>query len=668
MNNIISNMSVGKKISSGFAIVVVLMVTTVFFAVVKVNENQVINDRVFEMRVPAVEASAAMLNGINQSIVELSAWIILRENQFKEHRVTAWEHINESHEKLQELAKHWAEEENIKHLETVSEVLVEFREVQDEIEAVSGSIDNTPASKILEEQAAPKAEIMTNMITRMIDLEANQPATSERKALFRMMADVATTTSLSLVNIRAYLLTGNDIYEKKFDGFWAENIKRFADLENNSKLLTDAQSKAFEIFSSARKEFEVLPPRMFSIRGGKRWNLANHLLSVNDKNHDTLLSNLEALEMNEIELTDHDIETAEETGHNLKSFMMVACGIAVVLSIIIAFFIIRSITRPMNQMLAAVDDLREGDGDLTYRLPDFGGDEIGLTARSLNGFIEKIQGVLIEITTAVDNMASASEEVSATAQSLSNNATEQAASVEETSASLEQMSASINMNAENSKATDDIATNASKQADQGGKAVGETVDAMKDIAGKISLIEDIAYKTNLLALNAAIEAARAGEHGKGFAVVADEVRKLAERSQDAAQEISVLAGNSVKVAENAGKLILDIVPNIQKTADLVQEITAASEEQASGVGQVSTAMEQLDKAAQQGAASSEELAATSEEMGAQVQQLVSTVSFFKLAKTNEGHQAGKESSLATNIDQASYDQHNDENDYERFGS
>lgn len=341
---------------------------------------------------------------------------------------------------------------------------------------------------------------------------------------------------------------------------------------------------------------------------------------------------------------------SKKTEENAQFIMSAIAVFAGVVTLVMALLMIRAITKPLYSMKQAVDDLRDGDGDLTYRLPDFGKNEIGDTAVSLNGFVEKIQGVLVEVRSAVDNISSASEQVNSSSQTLSQAASQQAASVEETSASLEQMNSSITQNTENARATDAIAASASKQAIDGGKAVEETVTAMKSISDRISLIEDIAYKTNLLALNAAIEAARAGEHGKGFAVVADEVRKLAERSQTSAAEISELTANSVKIAEKAGSLISEIVPDIQKTATLVQEISAASEEQTSGVSQVNGAMLQLDTGAQQAASASEELAATSEEMNSRTSALKTTIGFFKLGINHQSSQqahANKETAGST---------------------
>jgi methyl-accepting chemotaxis protein len=298
----------------------------------------------------------------------------------------------------------------------------------------------------------------------------------------------------------------------------------------------------------------------------------------------------------------------------------------------IAFWITRTITRPLTEAVNVANHLSEGN--LNVKIVVDSKDETGQLLTAMQNMVAKLAEIISAVRSSADSLASGSEEISATAQSLSQASSEQAASVEETSASIEQMTASINQNTENAKVTDSMASKASKEATEGGQAVGSTVEAMKKIAGKIGIVDDIAYQTNLLALNAAIEAARAGEHGKGFAVVAAEVRKLAERSQVAAQEIGELASSSVSLAEKAGKLLDEIVPSINKTSDLVQEIASTSSEQSSGVAQINGAMGQLNQTTQQNASASEELAATAEEMSSQTEQLQSVMSFFKLDDTS----------------------------------
>ena len=302
----------------------------------------------------------------------------------------------------------------------------------------------------------------------------------------------------------------------------------------------------------------------------------------------------------------------------------------------LALILTALIAKPLAEVTAVANKL--ADGDLTIDIEVRGKDETGQLTLAFRNMVGKLREVVADVRAVSDNVASGAQELSSGAQQISQGATEQAASIEETSSSMEQMSANIRQNSDNAQQTEKIAQKSATDAKESGQAVTETVSAMKEIASKISIIEEIARQTNLLALNAAIEAARAGEHGKGFAVVASEVRKLAERSQTAAGEISHLSASSVQIAEKAGEMLAKLVPDIQKTSELVQEITAASAEQNSGADQINRALQQLDQVIQQNASGAEELASTSEELSTQSEQLQNAITFFKIA--NNGSSAG----------------------------
>ncbi len=277
------------------------------------------------------------------------------------------------------------------------------------------------------------------------------------------------------------------------------------------------------------------------------------------------------------------------------------------------------------------------DGDLRqYVEIDCEGDHEKMKD-AINTLVQNLSNVAVGIASAADQVAAGSQQLSSAAEQLSGGVSEQAASGEEASASMEEMAANIKQNADNAAQTEKIARQSAKDAETSGHAVDRAVGAMRTIAEKISIVQEIARQTDLLALNAAVEAARAGEHGRGFAVVASEVRKLAERSQQAAAEISGLSGETVKVATEAGEMLSKLVPDIRKTAELVAEISAACREQDIGASQINEAIQQLDKVTQQNASASDEMSATSEELAAQAEELQASIAFFRVEAVAESN-------------------------------
>jgi len=319
----------------------------------------------------------------------------------------------------------------------------------------------------------------------------------------------------------------------------------------------------------------------------------------------------------------------QSTASHTRMLVMACTLIAAIIGLFLAFTVTREVQKQVGgepSIIAAIAE-RVSEGDLTLAVE--AGKRTGIYAALVN-MVRRLENTVHEIQAAAGSVSSGSEELSASSEEMSQGASEQAASAEEVSSSMEQMASNIRQNADNAAETERISLKSADDAQEGGKAVSETVVAMKEIAEKISIIEEIARQTDLLALNAAIEAARAGEHGRGFAVVASEVRKLAERSQKAAGEISKLSVSSVAVAEQAGEMLIRVVPDIQRTAELVQEISAACNEQNSGADQINKAIQQLDNVIQQNASVSEEMASTSEGLASQAEQLQASIDFFKI--------------------------------------
>ncbi len=633
----LKNLKMGVKIGIGFCLVTLVLIIVVAVTLIQVRRSSAVTNELLAKDQPTAEMSLRVLNGVNESVAQLRGWILLGDRQFKTDREQTWERqINTSIGQLVTLTTKAGEGEtvdvaalekkDIRQLAAHEKVLLvqskltDLKDIQDEIEAIAQTEDNIPALKILLTEASPKATQIFTAITAMIDEEAAYEADEQRKTLLTNMANFRGSFAVSMDNIRAYVLSGDEQFQKQFDDQWTINQAAFDKIEGDLGMLMGDQPEHWETVKITRTLFAPLPQQMFDLRGAEDWNVANHRLSKDAVPAAlTVRLALESLLNDDLRprVTAKRDQVVANT-RNLEIIIWSLLAVGVLLSVIVGAWITRSTTRPLAELVDLASAI--ADGDLTRPQLVESGDEVGQLGAAFNRMAASLKQLLSEIKRMTSELSSSSQEINTASQEQVASMTEAASSVNEISSTSEEFKATIQEFADRAKAVRQAAEETAKRANDGlqltqstaakndevrqsfetaGESILKLSQQMQQITQITTSVNEIAEQTKLLALNASIEAARAGEEGRGFAVVATQVRELANQSKEASGRIA----SQISDIQNSMRTVINnSETGNQKLSDaskIGQQMAEAFREIADAIEQTTVAMKQIDQAARQ---------------------------------------------------------------------
>ena len=639
------DLKVGGKLAIGFGLLILISIILGSLAVSNMSDISNRSTDLAKEYIPEVEVSNAIERNARETMYNMRGYGLTQEQSYLNEGQNAMSQLDAEINKARELEKNATELVKLEgNIDDVQSNLDQYKNLVDKTITVNNTI--TQAGTQMDEAANnfmdacyQYLESQNDQYQSEINEDAGQNALAERHDKITWINNIIDEgNALRVANFKAQSRRAPSTLNNALDEFdisgYLSDIREITYLSEDTRALNTIE-KAGQNYTEAVRNYL------------NAWQERENLNQERDKVATNVLQATQVVSEAGVENTSNIANQAVTKLSQASTVMIIGLILAVIIGIILAMAITRAITSPLNKGVIFAREIADGNLQATVDVDQK--DEIGVLADALRSMANKLKEIVTEIKKGANNIASASQQVSSSSQQMSQGSNEQASAAEEVSSSMEEMTSNIQQNSDNSKETEQIAKKATEGIKEGNQATQTSVKSMQEIAEKISIINDIAYQTNILALNAAVEAARAGEYGRGFSVVASEIRKLAERSSEAAKEIDETSRSGVEISKKAGDKLNEIVPEIEKTSRLVQEITASTNEMNNGASQVNSSVQQLNQVTQQNASSSEELATNAEELSSQADQLKQLVSFFKVGEEGTSQFSEQNKNYSVNI-------------------